>query len=840
MSIRDFFRKKEKAVVPVQDKATENSYVKVTEHLRILYSADIGKWRSAHQAAISTIQPNYSRLIDVYEDALLDTHLSAVLQHRTLNVMNTPFRIKKNGEVDDDLTALLNKRWMYDLIQEVQRSIYFGYTCLEWHFDSNGEVSSVSSVLRHHIIPQRNELLPNVNLQHGVNITEEPFTNTYTLIKHNSLGLLLECCKYTIFKKYATSHWQQLQQLFGIPMRVGRTSSKNQAVIDKIFDTLKNMGTAGFGVLPEGTMIEFIENGKNDPHNIFQKAIEVSDNQLSMRVLGTPNSDKGGSYAKEKVNYARNNDITKADLRYVVFVINDQILPLLNKWGYDLEGATIEFDPTWSLDLANNQLEIDQWLFEKYKIPVEYIHDTYGVPVEEKEVEVDEPKPPIDEKKKVVPTDEADELENVLETTINESIDIMSFEFVNELVNSDVTIGNLPPYFETLIKDIYNQKLVDGTINQDLYFDGFNDMWESIRANFGLTTQINNGTNTANWLQLQQNNIYAFSAAKSFAEMQTLRDLVFDGKKIRPFGEFRKDALKIYGTYNENWLKTEFDAVKRGTVSGKKWLNIQRDKDIYPYLMYKTKGDKRVRDEHADLDGLIFHVDNPIWKTIYPPNGWNCRCYVVQLRKSDLTAEQLRQAESSSESERAERIFKDSHKNEYWHKNVGEAAILDYKNSNYMSAMNVGMNDLEAVRNYGLRSIDDILSKETYKDLQSDELTAAEWFKGMMTANNGKDNVFSINTELVGTPIGVGNRFVDFLESNADIEKFITTEFENVLLSPNEIWSNTDIDTMTFVKYYNGKVVSININQDTNKHWFAETMDVDNDVFRKGVLLYRK
>jgi hypothetical protein len=60
-----------------------------------------------------------------------------------------------------------------------------------------------------------------------------------------------------------------------------------------------------------------------------------------------------------------------------------------------------------------------------------------------------------------------------------------------------------------------------------------------------------------------------------------MRDLVFKEGKIRPFTEFRAEALKIHQKYNQDWLLTEYNAVVRGSVMGKKWLNIERDKDIY-------------------------------------------------------------------------------------------------------------------------------------------------------------------------------------------------------------------------------------------------------------------
>ena len=49
-------------------------------------------------------------------------------------------------------------------------------------------------------------------------------------------------------------------------------------------------------------------------------------------------------------------------------------------------------------------------------------------------------------------------------------------------------------------------------------------------------------------------------------------------------------------------------------------------------------GDDRVRQEHAALERTILPVDHPFWDKHYPPNGWNCRCNVVQVRKSRYPA----------------------------------------------------------------------------------------------------------------------------------------------------------------------------------------------------------
>jgi len=56
---------------------------------------------------------------------------------------------------------------------------------------------------------------------------------------------------------------------------------------------------------------------------------------------------------------------------------------------------------------------------------------------------------------------------------------------------------------------------------------------------------------------------------------------------------------------------------------------------------YVTVGDDRVRPGHAALDGVRLPKDDPKWKEIMPPNGWNCRCAFIEVFKDEEIAKTL-------------------------------------------------------------------------------------------------------------------------------------------------------------------------------------------------------
>jgi len=55
-----------------------------------------------------------------------------------------------------------------------------------------------------------------------------------------------------------------------------------------------------------------------------------------------------------------------------------------------------------------------------------------------------------------------------------------------------------------------------------------------------------------------------------------------------------------------------------------------------PYWMYVAVMDGRTRPSHAALNGRVFRWDDPIWQTLFPPNGYNCRCRVVALSERQM------------------------------------------------------------------------------------------------------------------------------------------------------------------------------------------------------------
>jgi SPP1 gp7 family putative phage head morphogenesis protein len=57
--------------------------------------------------------------------------------------------------------------------------------------------------------------------------------------------------------------------------------------------------------------------------------------------------------------------------------------------------------------------------------------------------------------------------------------------------------------------------------------------------------------------------------------------------------------------------------------------------EALPFWQYWTVGDMRVRPGHAELDGFTARAIDPVWRRIYPPWDFNCRCSVVPITSDE-------------------------------------------------------------------------------------------------------------------------------------------------------------------------------------------------------------
>lgn len=247
-------------------------------------------------------------------------------------------------------------------------------------------------------------------------------------------------------------------------------------------------------------------------------------------------------------------------------------------------------------------------------------------------------------------------------------------------------------HLDDLIKRIFKGDITKNELPEPLYHAIAERLRDGLYKGFGSTLKQSFGTGDAELLAELRENIYMFSAAKTFQQVNEMTEKLIDNDgEIRPFSEFKKDAGEIFDTYNKDYLETEYNtAIGQGQIAVK-WDAIEKQKDILPYLQYSAIGD--ACDICAPLDGLCAHVDDPIWNTVMPLNHFNCHCLVEQLDKKE--GEQSVTPDAEEVAGRAEGKMQDVFK-----MNAGKDRIVFSPDHPYFS---VPKADKEfAMKNFGL------------------------------------------------------------------------------------------------------------------------------------------
>lgn len=83
-------------------------------------------------------------------------------------------------------------------------------------------------------------------------------------------------------------------------------------------------------------------------------------------------------------------------------------------------------------------------------------------------------------------------------------------------------------------------------------------------------------------------------------------------------------------------LETIFRTNMQSAYAAGQWQQIKAQQADAPYLMYDAVDDYRTRAQHAAWDNKVLPISSQWWDTHSPPNGYNCRCGVIQLDAQDV------------------------------------------------------------------------------------------------------------------------------------------------------------------------------------------------------------
>jgi hypothetical protein len=130
----------------------------------------------------------------------------------------------------------------------------------------------------------------------------------------------------------------------------------------------------------------------------------------------------------------------------------------------------------------------------------------------------------------------------------------------------------------------------------------------------------------------------AIAKGETFASFRAnlepkLRALGWWGRKDMVDPETGKEAPAQLGSPRR--LRTIYNANIRSAFAAGIWERAQRSKATRPFFAYRLGPSIVHRPHHVAREGMVYPVDHPIWDTWFPPNGWGCKCWVLQITRED-------------------------------------------------------------------------------------------------------------------------------------------------------------------------------------------------------------
>jgi len=327
-------------------------------------------------------------------------------------------------------------------------------------------------------------------------------------------------------------------------------------------------------------------------------------------------------------------------------------------------------------------------------------------------------------------------------------------------------------------------------------------------------------------------NLFKFSAAKSAAAVYELNKMAKDSDT---FSDFKKKAAVLNNQYNKNYLRTEYDFAWNTSHNAAVYHSMRNQMDEFPTWQYLTVGDDRVRPSHKVLHGMKFKADDQAFDSIYPPNGWGCRCYVKPLRgtptkystrKDAETALARTQVNESGDSELDVMIKGGFNKNRAKIRTIFDEGKF-YIKRNLAQKLTYKDQDLEAYSKLNKKSFPEV-------KIQTRDIAYAE----KLLADNA--NLFA----------DYANRAIEFnaktLKAHSKADRLNIIEFvPEVLKTPDEVFlaekGTSKTIQLRHIKHYRDRSI-ITVSDITDdgmklKTWFEADKDKFDRDWRAGILI---
>ena len=858
-------------------------------------SVDMKDWEVALNMANSIHNPDRTRLLDLYDSILVDSHLASVMESRVLRVMRSKFKlVDKNGKPQPELLELFEQQWFDDFLRFVAESQFRGHTLIELgEILKPGALKEVNRIDQRNVLPWTGVVVKQRGQTKGYEFREAPLKDYLIEIgRPEELGLLARVAPVAVVKKYAIGSWSEYVEKFGIPSRWVKSNTTDRTRIKQLEEVMQQMVSASYAVIQGDETIEVMATPGSDAHKVFDELISRMNSEISKRILGqdgtSDNKDASGTYGSLKVLQGVAEDRHQSDKSKAIYVINNELIPRLINLGYPLNDIRFQWDEL--RDMPSGELvEAVAKLGLVYDIDPTYVEERTGIrilgarrmpgeisdtpPADPNAVPPTNPpgngkqsgkKKPVTEPTAMLEEDEVedeDEDEDYSNAFVAKKpigfkrLEAHSAPWPTHLTECELcSTTQFTATADPLNDETINELLRAAHNEEDFshpyftevarrYRDGLFGTWSRDMEQLDYTA-VDHAAAAA-----MEINVFQFSAAKTTAALVDLNHMARDAKG---FGDFKKkvDESGILDSYNKRYLEAEYQQAVNVGMQTSRYHQLSRDIEAHPYWEYYTQGDPQVRPTHAALDGKVFEATDPIWDKIYPPNGWNCRCTVlpVAFRPEEVLTEQqgldvMRNADPKDYNRMKEsgQLVNRSKQEVVFDLDKAYRDQLknkDPRNFKFGVEASYGQKgmDFESIRKGGAPSR--AVTLKSNKD-------ALAWFdrNSQVTGEGSTDRVL-VATDHMGRKVHISRaNFDKHLQGEHRTERHSVADLiPEVLSNPDEVWitgSKRETKGLSYVKFYDEGIMHVRVLFDDGALRVVTWNDKWTDNERNGLLIKR-
>jgi len=353
---------------------------------------------TVQQVADGTVMDDRSRLIDLYESCYIqNAHLQGVQETLYSMLTGDRYMLAKQDEkgkwIKDEKQSRITQGIQFEkIIKGILDAKMFGYTLLEIKNEVcpiTGRLVEVNSIERRNVLPdqrrviqRQHEWLPNWD------IDSEQYKHNYILINTGGFGMYAATTPLILAQKYTLSNWVNFSHTYGQPIIHGKTISEDSASRRRLANDMASAAQNKIIVTGKDDEIDIKNFAASNSEKIYDNLIAYVDKCVSNLILGSESmaggeqSYVGSTKAHEEILRAR----IKTYRTFIENTINEQILPVLNYWGYVTDDVYFKYSN--QVDMSNkDKIELTKLLVTNYEFAPEEVEKMWGVEVGEQRLD---------------------------------------------------------------------------------------------------------------------------------------------------------------------------------------------------------------------------------------------------------------------------------------------------------------------------------------------------------------------------------------------------------------------------------------------------------------------